>query len=1033
MSRPAWLDRRQGLALVLAGAMAAFAPDTAAAQPDPPIDIPAQSLSSALLEVSRQTHVIVVFSSDLVRDKRAPAVTGARSAVDAVRRLVAGQGLDYEVSSDGAITVRAAPKPSSQAPRAPPVLLVPAPPTRVEAVEVVATAPGPAAALEDKRQAAPNTDRLLDADLRGLAPRGLGGAIAALPGVTGSMDGGEERQIAVRGVGGEYTRVRINGMETLATFGGPHANGGTNRGRAFDFNVFASDLFQQARLQKTPSADLDEGSLGATVDLQTRSPFNGPARQSRLTVEALYSQSGRQARPRVSVIHARRSPDNRWGLLLSASYGERSLIDVGTNAVQWQTGEATSPGFVARDAAAPSLEALNAALHPRIPRLEILSIDQKRYGATASLQWRPDSDTWADLDVLYSKLAVERREDLLETFTFRTAGACAAPPSPACGLAAVRVRDAVIQSPRAGLTALVAGTFDNVDVRAESRHDLLETEFRQVTLRGGHRWTPRLSGRLLLGASRSDFSNRVQDTLQLDQYDVQGFAFDFRDPRRPVIDFGAAALDSTSAWRLAELRTEPNWVDNSFTTGGFDLDWIARPGLTLRLGAQHKLYRTVSLALGRSNGTVANLNADIPLALQNTLDLSLRTVGSRGFSTGGATPDRWLAPDVDKAMAALKAACGECGAFELGTEPLQGLNYAITERDSSIYAQLSLEPLGAWRWRGDLGIRYAKTAQASNGYTLDANAANFLAPIEAERHYQDLLPALNLVAEPARDLVLRLGLAKVMARPDLRSLRPGVTVSTGGLRAVSQGAPDLRPTRADTLDVALEWYFAPEALLSAAFFHKTLRTSVLTAVTAPARFDQNPFGLPDSVAVAACGRLVGCSPELPIWQFITRTDQGGGRLAGVELAGQTPLAPLSRTLAGWSVKGALTYTLPRLRYFGLDGRPFIARESLGSPRQAWTASMLYRRNGWEARASVNHRGRYLTAIPSPTGGDADGVNAVTTVEATLRYRVSSRVWLNGAASNLTNAAQRQFTDSGGLANYQHRTGREFRLGIEARF
>ncbi len=67
----------------------------------------------------------------------------------------------------------------------------------------------------------------------------------------------------------DFTRVRINGIEALATTGGTDSSGGANRSRGFDFNVFASELFNSVTVRKSASAEVDEGSLGATVDLQT--------------------------------------------------------------------------------------------------------------------------------------------------------------------------------------------------------------------------------------------------------------------------------------------------------------------------------------------------------------------------------------------------------------------------------------------------------------------------------------------------------------------------------------------------------------------------------------------------------------------------------------------------------------------------------------------------------------------------------------------------------------------------------------------
>src|SRR3546814_11457186 len=60
-------------------------------------------------------------------------------------------------------------------------------------------------------------------------------------------------------------------METIAT---STDGASANRDRAFDFNVFASELFNSIVVHKTAEAALDEGSLGAVVDLNTGNPLN---------------------------------------------------------------------------------------------------------------------------------------------------------------------------------------------------------------------------------------------------------------------------------------------------------------------------------------------------------------------------------------------------------------------------------------------------------------------------------------------------------------------------------------------------------------------------------------------------------------------------------------------------------------------------------------------------------------------------------------------------------------------------------------
>ena len=99
---------------------------------------------------------------------------------------------------------------------------------------------------------------------------------AAHPRVAITRDAGEGRNLSVRGLGAQFTRVRINGMEAMSTTGGTDSSGGTNRNRQFDFNVFASELFNNLTARKTQSSlpGMAEGSLGATVDLYTARPFD---------------------------------------------------------------------------------------------------------------------------------------------------------------------------------------------------------------------------------------------------------------------------------------------------------------------------------------------------------------------------------------------------------------------------------------------------------------------------------------------------------------------------------------------------------------------------------------------------------------------------------------------------------------------------------------------------------------------------------------------------------------------------------------
>lgn len=73
------------------------------------IDIPSQTLSSALIAFSRQTRIEIFVPSSLASGKRSGAVSGVQAPEAALQRLLAGTGLTYRFTGTRSITVEAAP------------------------------------------------------------------------------------------------------------------------------------------------------------------------------------------------------------------------------------------------------------------------------------------------------------------------------------------------------------------------------------------------------------------------------------------------------------------------------------------------------------------------------------------------------------------------------------------------------------------------------------------------------------------------------------------------------------------------------------------------------------------------------------------------------------------------------------------------------------------------------------------------------------------------------------------------------------
>ena len=105
---------------------------------------------------------------------------------------------------------------------------------RLGIVEVTGFRGSLAEALDVKREASGVVDAIVAEDIAAFPDLNLAESIQRVPGVSISRVAGEGRQITVRGLGADFTRVRINGMEALSTTGGSDSSGGTNRGRTRD-------------------------------------------------------------------------------------------------------------------------------------------------------------------------------------------------------------------------------------------------------------------------------------------------------------------------------------------------------------------------------------------------------------------------------------------------------------------------------------------------------------------------------------------------------------------------------------------------------------------------------------------------------------------------------------------------------------------------------------------------------------------------------------------------------------------------------
>ncbi|MDH4743055.1 TonB-dependent receptor [Sphingomonas sp. CBMAI 2297] len=876
-------------------------------------------------------------------------------------------------------------------------------------------------ALNLKRESVSSVDAVVAEDIAKFPDQNLAESLQRIPGISIQRDAGEGRAITVRGLSAQFTRVRLNGLETVAT---STDGASANRDRAFDFNVFASELFTSLVVHKTAEASLDEGSLGAVVDLNTGNPLAGKAGFTFVgSIQGSYNDLSKNWGPRAAGLLSWKSPDGTLGASVSAAYSKTDNVELGNNSVRWAQAAFDSVNGTSCFAtpnsgngwlgnAACTKAAL--AFHPRIPRYGIVGHDRERLGVTGSVQWAPSDATKISIDGLYSRFKETREEKWLEV------------------LARSNERAMDIVNPVYDANNnMISATINDAWVRTEHYLRKSDTEFYQL----GGTWDQDLGDSfrftLLGGFSRSNADIPVETTLILDDRDAQNYRYDYTDMKRPVLTFGTSVTDPAN-FQLAEIRDRPSNVTNKFRTAQLRTEWDVTEGFQIKSGAMYRRFDYEVKAFQRDTAVCGNGGLDLVLrtitcspssafgptavyGFQATPALTeLVNLGNAGQPAGTTTS--WVVANID-------AAARYTGLYNRALALDVGNNRSVIEEVKGGYLQFDAkgELLGL-RYALNAGIRYASTSQTATGI-------NGTTPVTLKRTYGDWLPAANLALFPTEKLILRAAIADVMTRPTLGSLTPGGSADGFNYR-VNFGNPNLDPYRATSYDLAAEWYFAPQSIFSVALFKKDVKSFPVSRTLTEQTFLST--GLPANVLAASSPAFLDPARlAMPIWTVVTTINGTGASLKGAEIAIQAPFrflpgflknfggianatfidstATYMQSAPGTAVSATGTIALPNL--------PFKST-LYGVSKRAFNATLYYEDKKFSARASVSYRGPYVDA-GSGTGNVFEGYNAITNVDASVRYKLTDWIELSVEGTNLTDAYRDRYTDTAANRNYEY--------------
>ncbi|HEX8955592.1 MAG TPA: TonB-dependent receptor, partial [Burkholderiaceae bacterium] len=311
-------------------------------------------------------------------------------------------------------------------------------------------------------------------------------------------------------------------------------------------------------------------------------------------------------------------------------------------------------------------------------------------------------------------------------------------------------------------------------------------------------------------------------------------------------------------------------------------------------------------------------------------------------------------------------------------------NFNVTEKDSAIYGMVNLAGQG---WRGNAGLRLVDTRQYSSSYNLDANS-NFY-KVEVTHDYANVLPSANLKFDLSKDLVARLAASETMSRADYSALSPAVQLNNLDLTG-SGGNSDLKPIRSINYDATLEWYFAPQSILSAGLFYMNMPSYVTFGYNTRHLLDTTTNNFADFI--------------------VTSPYNISANNKGLELAWQQSF--------GGGFGGLLNYTYA-------DGHDANGVALVGSSKDTANFEAYYENNAFSARVAYTYRSSFLVGLANVSPQHASGLG---TVAASLNYKINDNFTLTFDGLNLNNPVIKYYTNAEQPQAF-YSSGRQYYLGV----
>lgn len=732
--------------------------------------------------------------------------------------------------------------------------------------------------MATKRDSAGVVDAISAVDMGKFPDTNLAESLQRITGVSINRVNGEGSEVTVRGFGGNFNLITLNGRQMPAAnvstiTGNPQDKGATGSSRSFDFSNIASEGVSGIEVYKTGRAAIPSGGIGATININTLKPLSVGDTSGSVGVRAVKDESGSGATPELSGVANWVNDDATFGVSVFGSFQERDSGSRHMSIEQFQLQEWSADSLAA--ISAPDVVVTN---EPNIGQIVAIPTNiglgsnqdnRERTNAMVTVQFAPNDDFTLTADASYASNE-QNSTSLVDGIWFaRQFNSVEFDGNPVVATPVIFAED-IEGGKDFFFQNLLLSTKDelssfgfNADYWVNDQLNLSFDVASSTAKSGGNGPFGNNSTRFNFAGSNAgwqvaDFTGEIPIASIVIDDELKG-------NNNGIFDKADIGSQVTQTERSnQETDVDQIRFEGTYEADDFSLDFgIGHVSTTMQQTRQSS-----SEALG---GWGVSFPGDVPEGL---FEQSCTACLFEDFNVTGVPGADGIARPAGSSTIALGSvsfggdpvallnAVGPAYGLSLASLPVASFDDNTIEEDIlSVYAQVIFDyALGDMDLNVVAGLRYEQTDvvstsnqlvpqsivwESDNDFRVDPSTTS--QSLVGEHDYSNILPSIDLTLDVNDEIKARLSLSKTLARPAYNRLFSSTTVGSparptalGGMPSGNSGNVALDPLESTNLDLSLEWYYSDASMVSIGYYRKDVKNFVGTA-----QATENLFGLTD--------------------------------------------------------------------------------------------------------------------------------------------------------------------------------------------